>query len=99
MVAAGLLAAGGVRSLVYWSRRPFESGDAGDHVLYALYLTGRVGLWFALAGLFAIFAASDARGRAVVDELGTFRWYVLVPIALGGLQVAAGFFLGRRSSD
>jgi len=36
---------------------------------------GRVGLWFAFAGLFAIYASSDATGRAAFDELAELRWY------------------------
>jgi len=59
-------------------------------------VTGRVGLWFAFAGLFAIYASSDAQGRAAIDELGDLRWYVAVPLVLAGVQFAAGYFLGRR---
>ena len=36
---------------IYWIRRPFESRDARDHLLFALFVTGRVGLWLALAGI------------------------------------------------
>lgn len=97
LVAAFVL--GGIRSLWIWTRRRFEGDDLTDHVLYALFVTGRVGLWFAFAGLFAMYAASEARGRAAVDELSEYRWYFVVPLVLAALQFVAGYFLGRRRSD
>lgn len=93
---AGLLLLGGVRSLWYWLRRPFEGIDLADHVLYALYVTARVGLWLALAGLFLLYATLEEQGRAALDELRRFAWLLVVPIALGALQLGAGWFLGRR---
>ncbi|MGE5226338.1 MAG: hypothetical protein ACM3OO_05635 [Planctomycetaceae bacterium] len=96
LVAAAILAGFGVRSLVHWARRPFESADLTDQVLYAVYLTGRVGLWFAFAGLFAIFATITTRGQAFVDDVAGFRWYVVVIGALGAMQLVAGWFLGHR---
>jgi hypothetical protein len=98
IVAAGLFTLGGFRSLVVWMRRRFEGGDAADHALYALFVTGRVGLWLSFAGLFAIYAASDARGRAAFDELSELRWYLVVPLVLGAMQLLAGFFLTRRGA-
>lgn len=68
-----------------------------DHVLFALYLTGRIGLWFALAGLFALFATTGVVGRAFVDEVRDLRWFVLVFAGLAALQFVAGYFLGHRS--
>jgi hypothetical protein len=96
IVIAALLTLGGLRSLWIWSRRRFEGVDVVDHVLYALYLTGRVGLWFALAGFFFIYASVDTPGVPGLDELQPYRWYVLVPLFLGALQLVAGWFLGRR---
>jgi hypothetical protein len=87
----------GLRSLWRWTRRPFDGTDASDHALYALFVTGRVGLWFAVAGLFAIYASVDLRGRAWVDEVEPYRWYLIVPLVLAALQLLAGWFLGRRS--
>ncbi len=88
--------AGGLRSLWVWGRRPFQGIDVVDHVLYALYLTGRIGLWFAFAGFFLIYASIDVQGRAALDELAQYRWYLIVPLALAVLQLGAGWFLGRR---
>lgn len=99
IVGAGLCALGGLRSLVYWTRRPVEGRDVSDHVLYALFVTGRVGLWLAFAGLFAIYAASDARGRAAIDELTELRWYFVVPLVLAAAQFLAGYFLARRAAE
>lgn len=97
LAIAALLVLGGLRAIWYWSRRPFESTDVVDHLLYALYLTGRIGLWFALAGFFLIYASIDVQGRAAFDELAEFRWYLLVPLVLATMQLVGGWFLGRRS--
>lgn len=98
LVLAAVLAVFGVRSLVHWARRPFEGTDPVDHVLYALYLTGRVGLWFAAAGAFLLFASIPTQGQAFADDVRTYRWYVLVFVILGVVQLVAGWFLGRRRS-
>lgn len=95
LAVAAVLAAGGIRSLVVWARRGFEGTNVREHLWFAAFVTGRAGLWLSLAGVFAISAASDARGRAAVDELAALRWYGLVPLCLAALQVAAGYFLGR----
>ena len=66
---AGLFALAGVRSFVIWIRRGFEAADTLDHVLYALHLMARVGLWFAFAGFFAIYGSLAGSGRPLADEL------------------------------
>lgn len=96
LVAAAVLTAFGIRSLVHWARRPFEGTDPVDHVLYASYLTGRVGLWFAAAGAFLLFASIPTRGQAFADDVRSYRWYVMVFVILGVLQLVSGWFLGRR---
>jgi len=97
LALAGVLAALGLRSLWYWGRRPFEGTDPVDHLLYALYLTGRVGMWFAFAGLFALTALVDAPGgRPFLDEFSAVRWYLMVPVGLAALQFVTGHALGRR---
>lgn len=88
----------GVRSLWTWGRRRFEGTDVTDHLLYALFVTGRVGLWFSFAGLFALSASIRARGRAALDELERYRWYLLVPLGLTAVQALASWFLGRRGA-
>ena len=93
---AGLFVAGGLRALWVWGRRPFEGTDLVDHLLYSLYLTGRIGLWFAFAGFFLIYASIHVQGRAALDELARYRWFLIVPLLLAALQLAAGWFLGRR---
>ncbi len=87
----------GVRSLVHWIRRPFDSTDPRDHVLYACFVTGRVGLWFSVAGLFLLYALTDTQGRAFVDDVREYDWFLLVFIALSAMQFVAGYFLGHRS--
>ncbi len=98
LVLAGLFALGGLRSLWVWSHRRFEGADLTDHLLYSLYVTGRVGLWFAFSGLFLIYALTEGEGTSA-SELGRFRWYFMVLIGLAVLQLLAGFALGRRSPE
>jgi hypothetical protein len=108
LTVAIVLAALGVRSLVHWARRPFGSRDPRDHLLYALYVVGRAGLWFAFAGMFLVFASAGttdpvtgeqlhAPGQAYVDAVNEYRWYVLVPATLAAVQLVAGYVLGRRA--
>ena len=107
LAIAVVLAALGVRSLVYWARRPFVSRDARDHVLYGLYVMGRAGLWFAFAAMFVLFASAGtvdpvtgeqlhAPGQAFVDAVDEYRWFVFVPVVLAAAQFVAGYVLGRR---
>jgi len=93
---AGLFALAGVRSFVIWIRRGFEAAATLAHVLYALHLMARVGLWFAFAGFFAIYGSLAGSGRPLADELAAYRWYVLVPMVLAAMQLVTGIFLGRR---
>jgi hypothetical protein len=93
IVCAGL----GVRSLLYWLRRPFEGRDVTDHLLFGLFVTGRVGVWFALAGLFSLYAVTDTQGRAFIDDVRQFDWFFVVLVALAAVQLVASFLLGRRS--
>jgi len=101
-----VLTAFGIRSAVYWARRPFESIAIRDQLLYAVYLTGRVGMWFAFAGLFYLFAfvgTTDpvtgqrvpSTGQVYVDDVSRYRWYVIVFAVLGAMQLLAGWFLGH----
>jgi hypothetical protein len=89
--AFGLL---GLRSLVYWLRRPVASAARRDHLLYALFVVARSGLWFALAGLFLLYAGVRTQGRAFLEDAGDYRWYLVIVLVLAGVQFAAGFLLG-----
>jgi hypothetical protein len=106
MLLAGLFVLLGIRSLAHWIRRPFDSVDPVDHALFALFVVGRVGCWFTLAGFFWLSATlrdpsgSGAllQGRAFVDVFrAKYWWYPLPFLTFLVLQFLAGFFLGRRS--
>lgn len=96
LVVAGVLAVIGVRTAVKVAREPFPARDLTDHFLYALHLTGRVGLWFAFALVFLMFGTSDAQGRAFADEMRDQRWVLFLIVALAAMQFLGGWFLGRR---
>ena len=99
---AVVLALAGLRSLVYWLRKPFVGRDAVDHFLFALFVLGRVGVWWSLSGLFAIYAvvSGQLRGVAFNDEIkARFWWYPMVIIFLAALQMVCGLFLARRRVD
>jgi len=97
VVIVALFTALGARSLLHWGRRPFDGVDAWDHVLFALFVTGRVGLWFGLAGLFLLYSLTDTRGRAFIDDVRRYDWFVLVFVGSTAIQFLAGYFLGRRA--
>lgn len=97
IVAAVVFAALSVRSLVYWVRTPYESTRASDLALYALFVTGRVGMWLVLATAFTLYALTETRGRAFIDDVSEYRWLYVVFLALGALQFATAYFLGRRA--
>lgn len=94
-----LFGALGVRSLIYWARRPFDSGDPRDHLLFATFVTGRVGLWFAVAGLFLLYSLTSTQGRAFVDDVKQYDWFIMVFMGLAVMQLLGGYFLGRRSAE
>jgi NADH:ubiquinone oxidoreductase subunit H len=86
-----MLTLGGIRSLWRWSRQHMDSSAPADHLLFAMYVTGRVGLWFAFAALFI--------GYASIDQVDRFRWFILLPISLSSMQLIGGVLLGRASAD
>ena len=96
VVVAAVFGLLGVRSLVHWLRRPIELDARRDHLLFALFVASRAGLWFALAGLFLLYANVETRGRAFVDEVARFKWYGLVLLAPAAVQFVTGFLLGRE---
>jgi hypothetical protein len=90
LVIGVMFALGGLRSLWRWSRRHLQARAPTEHLLFALYVTGRVGLWFAFAALFI--------GYALIDQVDRFRWFILLPISLSAMQLIGGVFLGRPSA-
>jgi hypothetical protein len=96
-VMAVVFGALGVRSLVHWLGQTFEAADLKDHLLYAVFVTGRIGLWFAVAGAFAIFATIDTRGQVFLDDVDRYRWYAVLFPLLAAFQFVAGQILGRRT--
>jgi len=99
IIAAAVFAALGVRSLVHWVRAPFESRRTSDLALYALFVTGRVGMWFVLAAAFTLYAFTDTRGRAFTDDAAEYQWLYLVFLTLGAVQFVTAYFLGRRTGE
>jgi hypothetical protein len=77
----------GLRSIVVWARRPFGAESFRDHVLYALFVTGRAGTWFGVAGVFFAYA--------VVRDDTSVRPLVIVPIVLAAVAAMCGYALGR----
>jgi hypothetical protein len=104
LAVAVVLGALALRSGVHWGRRAFESRDVADHLLYALFIVCRVGLWAVLATWFALLAmirepstADYAAERDFVDAQRTRQlWLAALFVLLGGVQFAATWFLGRR---
>lgn len=96
LVIASIFFLLGLRSLVHWLRRPLESDARRDQLLYALFVVSRAGVWFALAGLFLLYAGVSTRGRAFADDVARFDWYVIVLAVPAAVQFVAGFLLGRE---
>jgi hypothetical protein len=99
-VVALVLAAGfallAVRSAMRWIRHRPPLRDTADELLFAAFVTGRVGTWATAAAMFAAFGTISAAGQAYVDEARGFSWLFIVFIALGAMQFLAAWFLGLR---
>ena len=104
-VLAAVFLAMGVRSFVHWVRRPFESTDPRDHLLFAAFVVGRVGMWCSLAGSLVLSATlkdpngtgAYLQGRAYADYFrDRYWWYPLTFVVFLALQFVAGTYLGRR---
>jgi hypothetical protein len=87
-----------VRSAVYWMRHRVETQDAVDEILFALFVTGRVGTWLLASGLFLLFGTISLRGRAYTDEASRYSWLFMVFLLLGAMQLIAAWFLGARGA-
>lgn len=86
LVVGAALVLLGLRSLARWLRVEFVAASWREQVLYSLHVATRVGLWFAFAGFFL--------GLALVDQPRRFTWYLLVPLAMAGLQLVTAVALG-----
>jgi hypothetical protein len=99
-IVALILAAGfallAVRSALRWiSRRP-PLRDATDELLFAAFVTGRVGTWAVASVMFLVFGTISASGQPYADEAKGFSWLFIVFLALGAIQFLAAWFLGSR---
>ena len=73
LVFAIVFAALGVRSAVYWFRHPVVAIDLTDELLFAAFVTGRVGTWFLASGMFVLFGTIHTVGRAYTDDATSVR--------------------------
>ena len=87
--AAVIFAALGVRSVRFWLRVQVDLQLARHHVLFALFIAARSGVWFSLAGLFAIFATRGTVGRAFSDDVRPYLFLAIVPLILALVSVAS----------
>jgi hypothetical protein len=110
LIVAGVFAALGIRSFVYWIRHPLDGRGAGEHALFALHVTARVGMWLGLAALFVLYAVVGTTdpetgrrevtvGRAFVDAARRFSWMYPLLVGIAAVQFVTGWFLGRRTTD
>ena len=98
LVLAAGFGALAVRSAVYWSRHRLRTEDTLDDLLFAAFVTGRVGTWLLAAGMFVLFGTISTQGRAYADEAGQYSWLFVVFLALGAMQLLAAYFLGARGA-
>lgn len=87
LVLAGLFGVIGLRSAVA-SLRDTETGRSlRNRALVAVHDAAKAGFWLALGAFFL--------GFALIDEPQGFRWFVLVPIAMAGVRLAAAAALSK----
>jgi membrane glycosyltransferase len=89
LILAMLLAAGGVRSLLHWRGRAPSSSETSQVLLYAAFVTCRIGFWFALAGFVVVLG--------LADDPFSLRWLVGFPAALALGQIVTAYLLGRST--
>ena len=90
LVIAAILMLFGIRSLMRWLRIPFDATSVGERTLFAVHAAARVGIWLSFAGVFA--------GFALVDDPASLRGFVLIPLFLAAIQLAAALALRRERS-
>jgi len=98
-VLAGLCLLGALRSGHHWLTHGLAHPDGRDIIWWSVFVTSRVGLWLSGAAVFVIAAASASNGSTLSQELAPYRWFVMIPIVLGAMQVLAAFFLARGAGD
>jgi hypothetical protein len=86
-VAGGLFLLFGLVS-AWRSLRDMGPDRGADRILMAVHEAARAGFWLSLGTLFL--------GYALVREPQGLRWFVMVPIVLAGLRLAAATLLARR---
>jgi hypothetical protein len=69
-----------------------------DELLFAAFVTGRVGTWLLASGMFVLFGTIHTVGRAYTDDASQFGWLFIVFLALGAMQLLAAWFLGARDA-
>jgi hypothetical protein len=89
LILAVLLSAGGVRSLLHWRGRAPSSSETSHLLLYATFVTCRIGFWFALAGFVVVLG--------LADDPFALRWLVGFPAALALGQIVTAYLLGRAT--
>ena len=98
LALAVVFAALGVRSAIYWIRHPVDTTDLTDELLFAAFVTGRVGTWLLASGMFVLFGTIHTVGRAYTEDASQFGWLFIVFLALGAVQLLAAWFLGAREA-
>ena len=86
LVAAAVLILVGLWVAYYSLKEPMEVRSGKERLLVAVHEAARAGFWLALGGWFL--------GLALIEEPQTWRWFILVPIAMAGLRLATRTFLG-----
>ena len=102
-VAAGARGARGPVAPSTGPRRPFDSTRSRDQLLFALFLTGRVGIVVPVRRAGSASSRSSANRtraetrhrRLAVDDPSRYRWYIIVFAVARSVQLLAGWFLGH----
>jgi hypothetical protein len=86
LVAAAFLILVGLWVAYYSLKEPPDVRSGKKRFLFALHEAARAGFWLALGAWFL--------GLALLPEPQTWRWFIIVPIGMAGLRLAARTFLG-----
>jgi hypothetical protein len=86
LLAAAVLILVGFWVAYYSLKEPMEVRSARERFLVAVHEAARAGFWLALGAWFL--------GLALIEEPQTWRWFILVPIGMAALRLAARTFLG-----